>query len=105
MLLQVIIGVSLETLKDFCVGSLHRGIADFYAKIFLVPLECIAGEMEPVVSDDPVWDPKPIDDGLDKLDCGLVIDLDHRGRFRPFGESVDGNIEISVLSDGPGKWP
>jgi hypothetical protein len=47
-------------------------IADFYAKIFIVPLECVAGELGPVVSDDPVWDPKPADDGLDKLDYGLL---------------------------------
>jgi hypothetical protein len=111
MPLQAIIGVSLETLKDFCVGSLHlaialwvnnEGIADFYAKIFTVPLECTAGELGLVSSDDPVRDPKPADD---ELDCGLLIDLDHMGRFRPLGEFVDGDIEILVPSDGPGKWP
>jgi hypothetical protein len=59
----------------------------------------------PVVSDDPIQDPKPADDGLDKLDCGLLIDLGHMGRFRPLGEFVDGDIEIPVPSDGLGKWP
>jgi hypothetical protein len=111
MPLQAIIGASLETLKDFCVGSLHlaialwvsnEGIADFYAKIFTVPLECTAGELGLVASDDPVRDPKPADD---ELDYGLLIDLDHMGRFRPLGEFVDGNIEIPVPSDGPGKCP
>jgi hypothetical protein len=114
MLFQAIIGVSLETLKDFCVGSLHlaialwvsnEGIADFYVKIFVIPLECVAGELGPVVSDDPVRDPKPIDDGLDKLDCGLLIDPDHMSPFQPLGEFVDGDIEIPVPSNGPGKWP
>jgi hypothetical protein len=90
MLLQAIISASLETLKDFCVGSLHSAIAlwvsngrivDFYAKIFAVPLECAIGELGPVVSDDPIRDPKPVDDGLDKLDCRLLIDLDHKSRF------------------------
>jgi hypothetical protein len=90
MLFQSIIGASLETLKDFCIGSLHLaialwvssgGIADYYAKIFTVPLECAAGELRPVVSDYPIQDSKPTDDGLDKLDCGLLIDLDHRGCF------------------------
>jgi hypothetical protein len=112
MLFQAIIGVSLEALKDFCVVSLHLaialwvsngGIAYFYAKIFTVPLERAAGELGPVVSDDPVWDPKPTDDGLDKLDCGLLIDLDHNGRFQPLGEFIDGAIEIPVPSDGLGK--
>jgi hypothetical protein len=111
---QAIIGASLETLKDFCVGSLHLaialwvsngGIADFYVKIFTIPLECAAGELGPIVSDDPIRDPKPVDDGLDKLDYGLLIDLDHRGRFRPLGEFVDCDIEIPVPSDGPGNGP
>jgi hypothetical protein len=71
MLLQANISASLETLKDFCVGSLHLAIAlwvsngsiaNFCAKIFTVLLECTAGELGPVVSDDPVQDPKPVDD-------------------------------------------
>jgi hypothetical protein len=90
MLFQAIIGASLETLKDFCIGSLHLaislwmsngGISNFYAKIFTVPLECATGELGPIVSDDPIQGPKPADGGLNKLDCGLLIDLDHRGRF------------------------
>jgi hypothetical protein len=114
MLLQAIISASLETLKDFCAGSLHLAIAlwvsngaiaIFYAKIFAVPSECAAGELGPVVSDDHVRDPKPADDGLDELDYRLLVDLDHRGRFQPCGEFFDGNTEISVHSDGPGEWP
>jgi hypothetical protein len=63
MLLQAIISVSLETLKDFCIHSLHlvitlwvsnRRIADFYAKIFAVLLKCATDELGPIVSDDPV---------------------------------------------------
>jgi hypothetical protein len=112
MLLQAIISVSLETLKDFCVGSLHLAIAlrvsngriaNFYTKIFVVLLECAVGELGPIISDDPVWDPKPIDDGLHELDCRLLIDLDHRGRSWPLGEFVDSDIEIPVPSHGLGK--
>jgi hypothetical protein len=83
----------------------NGGIADFYAKIFTIPLECTAGKLGLIVSDDPVWDPKPVDDRLDKLDYGLLIDLDHSGRFRPLGEFVDGDIEIPIPFDGPGKCP
>jgi hypothetical protein len=106
MLLQAIISASLETLKDLCVGSLHLVIAlwvsngrisNFYVKIFTV--------LGPVVSDDPVWDPKPVDDELDELDCRLLVDLDHRGHFWPLGEFVNGDIEIPVPCDGLGKWP
>jgi hypothetical protein len=114
MLLRAIISVSLETHKDFCVGSLHLAIAlwvsngritNFYTKIFAVLLECAAGELVPIVSDDPVWDTKPAHDELDELDCRLLVDLDHRGHFRPLGEFVASDIEIPVPSDGPGKWP
>jgi hypothetical protein len=68
-------------------------------------LECTAGELGPIVIDDPIWDPKPVDDGLDELDCRLLIDLDHRGRFRPLGEFADGDIKIPVPSGSPRKWP
>jgi hypothetical protein len=114
MLLQAIISASLETHKDFCVGSLHLviallvrngSIANFYAKIFTVPFKCVAGELGPVVSDDPVQAPKPTDDGLDELDCRLLVDLDHKACFRPLGEFVDGDIEIPVPSDSSGEWP
>jgi hypothetical protein len=114
MLLQAITSASLGTLKNFCVGSLHLvialwvsngSIANFYTKIFIVFLKCTTGELGPVVSDDPVRDPKPADDGLDKLDCRLLIDLDHRGCFWPLGEFIDGDIEIPVPSDSPRKWP
>jgi hypothetical protein len=68
-------------------------------------LECAAGELGPIVSNDTIQDPKPADDGLEKLNYGLLVYLDHRGRFRSFGEFVYGNIEIPVASDSQGKWP
>jgi hypothetical protein len=105
---------SLQTLKDFYVGSLHSiialwvsngYIANLYAKIFVVPLECATGELGPAVSDDPVQDPKLADVGLDQLDCRLLVDLDHMGRFQPLGEFVDGDIKILGPFNCPGEWP
>jgi hypothetical protein len=83
----------------------NESIANFYTKIFTLLLECTAGELRPIVKDDPIWVLKPADDGLDELDCRFLVDLDHRDRFQPLGEFVDGDIEISVPSDGPRKWP
>jgi hypothetical protein len=80
-------------------------IADMDAKILTVSLECATAELGLVVIDDPVWDPKPADDGLDKLDYGLLVDLDHRGCFRQLGEHVNGDIQISESSDSPGNGP
>jgi hypothetical protein len=68
-------------------------------------LECAAGELRPIVSDDSVRDPKLADDGLDELDRILFVDLDNRGRFQPLGEFVDGDVEILVPSDGLREWP
>jgi hypothetical protein len=82
----------------------NEHIANFYAKIFTVPLECTTGELGPILSDDHVQDPKPTNDGLDKLDCRLLVDLDHRGRFWPLDEFVDGDIEILVPSDNLREW-
>jgi hypothetical protein len=44
-------------------------------------MECAASELGSIVSDVSVRDPKPADDGLDKLDCRLFVDLDNMGRF------------------------
>jgi hypothetical protein len=111
MLLQAVIGACLEALENFSIGSLNlsltlwmtnRRIADLFAKILAVSLERTAGELGPVVSDDPVQDPKPTDDGLDELDCRLLVDLDHRGYFWPLGELIDGDVQILESSDGLG---
>jgi hypothetical protein len=82
----------------------NRRIADLDAKVLIVALECTTGKQGPVVSDDSILDCKPIDNGLDELDCRLLVDFDHRGRFRPLGEFVDGAVKIPIPSDGPGKW-
>jgi hypothetical protein len=106
-------GAHLETLEDFYIGSLYLAIAlwmsnrrvvDLDDKVLAVPLECTTGKLGPVVSDDFVRDPKPTDDGLYKLDCGLLVDFDHWGRFWPLGELIDGDVEILVPSDDLGKW-
>jgi hypothetical protein len=114
MLFQVIICTSLKALEYFCVGALHLPIAlrmgngriaDLYAQIFAVPLEGATSKLGPIVGDNSVQDPKSAYDGLDELDCGLLVDVDHRCRFRPLGEFVDDDVEELVPSDGAGKWP
>jgi hypothetical protein len=101
MLLQAIISACLETLEDFSIGSFNLPVAlrvcngsttDLDAKVIAVLLKRVAGELGPVVGDDFVQDPKPTDDRHDKLDCILLVDLNHRGCFWPLGELVDGDI-------------
>jgi hypothetical protein len=67
-------------------------IADLDANVLTLFLKHAAGELGLVVGDDPVRNPEPADDGLDKLNCGLLFDLDHRGCFWPLGELVDGDV-------------
>jgi hypothetical protein len=71
MLLQAVIGACLETPEYFCIGPLdlfialwmhNRCIADLDIEVFIVLLKHPAGELRPVVSDVPVWDPKPAND-------------------------------------------
>jgi hypothetical protein len=40
-------------------------IADLNAKVLVVPLECAAGELGPIVGDDPVRNPKSTDDWIE----------------------------------------
>jgi hypothetical protein len=112
MLFQAVIGVRPEALEDFSIGSLdlpitlwvsNGRIINFDAKILILSLEHTAGELGPVVGDDPVQNPKPAEDGLDELDCGLLVDLDHRGCFQPPGELVDDDIQIPESSNGHGE--
>jgi hypothetical protein len=69
-MLQAVIGACLETLEYFCVGPLnlsialwmcHRCIANLDVEVFAVLLKHLASELRPVVSDDPVRDPKLAD--------------------------------------------
>jgi hypothetical protein len=102
----------VRTLEDFCIGSLdliivlevsNRHIENLEAKIFAVSLEGATDKLGPIVCE-LVWDPEPTDNGFDKLYCRLFVDLDQRGRFWPLIEFVDGDVEVTVSSDGPGEW-
>jgi hypothetical protein len=69
--MEAVIGACLETPEYFCIGPLDLSIAlwmcnkcitDLDAEVFVVLLKHPAGELGPVVSNDLVQDPKPIDD-------------------------------------------
>jgi hypothetical protein len=70
----------------------NERIADLDAKVLSVSLKRVASELGLIVGDDIVRDPEPADDGLDKLDCGLPVNLDHMSCFRPLSELVDGDV-------------
>jgi hypothetical protein len=112
MLLQAVVGACLETPKYFSVVSLNLSIAlwiddrcvtDLDVKVFIVLLKQSASELGPMVSDDTVLYPEPIDDLIDKLDSRFLVDLDYRSCFWPLCELVDGDIHVPISSDGPGE--
>jgi hypothetical protein len=70
---------------------------------FAVLLEDPACKLGPVVCNDTAWDPKSADDRLEESDSSALGDADHRGGFRPLGELVNGDKEVPVPADSPGK--
>jgi hypothetical protein len=70
MLLQAVIGAYLETPEYLCIGPLDLSIAfwmnnsciiDLDVDVFVVLLKHPTGELGPIVSYDPICDPKPAD--------------------------------------------
>jgi hypothetical protein len=68
--------------------------------IFLKDPTCKLGL---VVCNDTTWDPKSTDDRLEEGDSSTLGDADHRGGLWPLGELVDGDKEVPVAADSPGK--
>ena len=67
-------------------------------------LEHTTGELCPIVGDDPVWNPEPAHDGLDKFDCRSLVNIDHRCYLWPFGELIDCDVQVTVPADGFWEW-
>jgi hypothetical protein len=68
MFLKIVVGSDLEPSEDLSISPLnlaialrmhHGGKIELDANIFAVLLEVLARELSPIVSNDPVWDPKP----------------------------------------------
>ena len=66
------------------------------SKISTIRFEEIASELRAVVGDDVIRDPKPAYDTLDELDRRSGRDGADGFYLRPFGELVDGDIEVAV---------
>jgi hypothetical protein len=113
MLLQAVVGTRFESPEDLCICPLCLAIAsgvghgckvELGANALAVFLEDPTCKLGFVVRNDTVWDPKSTDDGLKEGDSGTLGDVDHRGGFWPLGELVDGDEEVPVPANSPGKW-
>jgi hypothetical protein len=113
MLLQVVVGACLESPADLCICPFRLAIApgvgygceaELGADALAIFLEDPTCKVGSVVRNDTVWDPKSTYDGLEEGDSGTLSDVDHRGGLWPLGELVDGDEEVPVPTNGPGKW-
>ena len=59
--------------------------------------ELFAGELSAVVGDDDVGNPKPVDDVGEEKDGLLRADIRDGSSLDPFGEFVDGHMQVGVL--------
>ena len=113
MLFQAVVGACLESPEDFYVcplslaiahGMSHRRKAELGADALAILLEEPTFELGPVVRNDTAWDPKSTDDRLEESDSSTLGDVDHSGGLWPLGELVDGDEEVPVPANSPGKW-
>jgi hypothetical protein len=113
MLFQAVIGVCLESPKDFCVcplslavapGMSHRRKAELGAALAIL-LEEPTCKLGPVVHNDTTWDPKSTDNRLEEGNNSTLGDTDHRGGLWPLCELVDSDEEEryppTALGNGP----
>ncbi len=81
----------------------HRRKAELGADALTILLEEPTCKLGPVVRNDMAWDPKSIDNRLEEGNSSTLGDADHRGGLWPLGELVNGDKEVPVPADGPGK--
>ena len=62
--------------------------------------ELVAGELCPIVSDDGVWNPEPVDDISEEQYRLLGFDLSDRSSLDPLGELVNSYQQVGVAHGG-----
>jgi hypothetical protein len=82
----------------------HGREAELGANALAILLEDPTCKLGSVVRNDTAWDPKSTDDGLEEGNNSTLGDVDHKGSLWPLGELVDGDEEVPVPANGPGKW-
>ena len=83
----------IDTLETY---QRHRSVADLRSKVSTICLEEIASELRAIVGDDAIRDPEPAHETLDELDRRSDRDGADSFHLRPFGELVDGNVEVAI---------
>jgi hypothetical protein len=82
----------------------HECEAELGADVLAIFLKDPTCKLGPIVCNDTTWDPESIVDRLEEGDSSTLGNVDHRGGLWPLGELADGDKEVPVAADGPGKW-
>lgn len=75
-------------------GVRHRDILDEDTLVFTKFLEIVACESRPEVRDNTVRQAESVDDVFEKISCLLGSGNDQRLVLNPFGEFVNGDVDI-----------
>ena len=62
--------------------------------------ELVAGELRPIVGDDGIWNPEPVDDISEEQHRLLGFDSCDRTSLDPFGELVNSYQQVGVAPRG-----
>ena len=62
--------------------------------------EFVAGELCPIVGDDGVWNPEPMDDISEEQYCLLRFDLSDQTSLDPLGELVNSYQQMGIAPGG-----
>ena len=60
----------------------------------------MAGELSPIVGDDGIWNPEPMDDISEEQHRLLGFDSGDRTSLDPFGEPVNSYQQVGVAPGG-----
>ena len=74
----------------------HRSIADLRSKVSIVGFEEVTSKLRAIICDDTIGDPEAAHEALDELDSRAGWNGSDGFHFRPLGELVDGDVEITV---------
>ena len=62
--------------------------------------ELVAGELRPIVGDDGIWNPEPVDDISEEQHRLFGFDLGNRTSLDPLGELVNGHQQMGIAPGG-----
>ena len=72
----------------------NRDVFDGDASVFTEVPKMVTSEYSSEVGDDAIWETKSMDDIFEELDCFLCSGRDEWFILDPFGELVDGDVNV-----------